>query len=95
MAEGDKVIPHYYTIHLVLSIIRRHQVNKCVCIPRTDEMTHMISTSSGRDGVRLAHHISEASMVIQGHLKNLLFADLSLSMTTLITIFAFCLQSGK
>ena len=26
-------------------------------------MTHMISTSSGRDGVRLAHHISEASMV--------------------------------
>lgn len=40
-------------------------------------------------------NISEASMVIQGHLKNLLFADLSLSMTTLITIFAFCLQSGK
>ena len=63
MAEGDKVIPHYYTIHLVLSITRRHQVNKCVCIPRTDEMTHLISTSSGRDGVRLAHHISEASMV--------------------------------
>ena len=40
-------------------------------------------------------NISEASKVNQGHLKNLLFADLSLSMTTLITIFAFCLQSGK